>query len=107
MRRLDGSITRHRRGAADGQAGNDRQEPEVGYRILPQYWGQGIATEVLKQCVQTIRQNKQLPFLVAYVFTENTSSIRVLEKAEFQFISECFNEEFQCLDRKYQHTFTE
>lgn len=54
--------------------------PEVGYRYLKEYWGQGIGTEAALACVEFARQDLKIEKLVALIVPENIASIRVAEK---------------------------
>jgi len=53
---------------------------EVAYHLARRWWGRGIATEAASACVAAGLADG-LPRVVAYAFTENSASIRVLEKA--------------------------
>ncbi len=52
---------------------------EVGYWIGREYWGQGIATEALRQFLRRVAERP----LYALVAKQNAGSIRVLEKCGF------------------------
>ena len=66
----------------------DMDEVDLGYRFMKEYWGKGIATESAKACV-TLGFNKLgLKRMIAMVLPENTGSIRVLEKLNFEFEKE-------------------
>ena len=54
--------------------------PELGYRYMTSYWGQGIGTEAARCCVDFARTDLQVEKLVALVVPENIASIRVAEK---------------------------
>jgi RimJ/RimL family protein N-acetyltransferase len=54
-------------------------QPSIAYWLGREYWGQGIATEALRQF---LRQVPERP-LFARVVADNLGSIRVLEKAGF------------------------
>ncbi len=57
---------------------------ELGYYIGQAYWGQGYATEAVKQlCVQVFQQTNILR-IFAEPFARDLASCRVLEKAGFQ-----------------------
>lgn len=63
---------------------SDLDEVDIGYRLLPQYWGRGLATEA---CVASLGfgfNTLRLDQIIGLVIPENTASIRVLEKAEMQ-----------------------
>lgn len=58
---------------------------ELGYRLLPEYWNQGLATEVATAWVQHSFQKMNHSNLMAFTHPENLASIRVLEKLGFIF----------------------
>lgn len=53
---------------------------EVWYKILPAYWGQGLATEALQELLAFGFRHLHLHRIEAGCAVENTASIRVLEK---------------------------
>jgi ribosomal-protein-alanine N-acetyltransferase len=55
-------------------------EVEVGFKFLPQYWGNGFATEVLKALLSWGKTNIPHP-LIAFAYPENNASIQVLKKS--------------------------
>ena len=61
------------------------QGTDLGYRFLPEYWGQGIATEACTAMVKDAFERLQLEKIYAFVEPENTASSRVLEKLGFTF----------------------
>ncbi len=54
-------------------------EPQVSYWIEKKYWGQGIATEALKQFIPTLSKRP----LYGRIASDNIASRRVLEKCGF------------------------
>ncbi|WP_167609061.1 GNAT family N-acetyltransferase [Maribellus sediminis] len=54
---------------------------EIFYSLLPGFWGKGFATEVAKTLVKSGFEDFNLHKVEAGVATENTRSIKVLEKA--------------------------
>jgi len=58
----------------------DLNEVDVGFRFLPEYWGQGIATETCTACIAFGFDVLNLNRIMGLVLTENEASIRVLEK---------------------------
>nr|WP_269216533.1 MULTISPECIES: GNAT family protein [Pseudomonas] len=57
---------------------------EVGYRIGQQACGQGLATLALRHLIQEAGRRWKLTQLVAYVYTENVGSRKVLERCGFR-----------------------
>lgn len=61
----------------------EHKKAELGYWLLPRYWGKGIAVEVIQAVIPYWQKKKGLHRLEAYVEEENVGSIRVLEKLGF------------------------
>ena len=61
------------------------QEVDLGYRLMSAYWGNGIATEAGKACLEYGFEELGLKRIIAMLLPENKGSIRVLEKLGFQF----------------------
>ncbi|MCB0559230.1 MAG: GNAT family N-acetyltransferase [Lewinellaceae bacterium] len=59
-------------------------EAEIGYALLPEFWGQQYATEIVGYFVGYARQLKRFRRLFAIVDPGNPPSIRVLEKFGFK-----------------------
>ena len=63
-----------------------RVTAEIGYWLGEKHWGKGIAVEALKQMTDYVFQNfPDLMRLWAAVFEHNKPSMRVLEKAGYEF----------------------
>jgi RimJ/RimL family protein N-acetyltransferase len=58
-------------------------EVDLGYRLLPEYWGLGIATETGRATLEFGFETLQLEEIVAFALPSNPASIRVLEKLGF------------------------
>ena len=81
---IDGQVI----GAVGIIIGSDIQRvtAEIGYWLGENYWGRGIAVEALKQMTNYAFQTfPDLVRLWAAVFEYNKSSMRVLEKADYEF----------------------
>ena len=57
---------------------------EIGYWIGEEYWGNGIATDALKQMTKLALSTKKYQKLFAPVLGPNKASMRVLEKNNYQ-----------------------
>lgn len=74
-----------------GSIGVFRQEnihkrtAELGYYIAEEYWGKGIMTEAVKQICAYVFDTSDMIRIYAEPFAHNSASIRVLEKAGFQY----------------------
>ena len=62
----------------------DLDAVDVGYRLLPQYWGRGLATEACMASLQFGFTTLRLDQIIGLVLPDNAASIRVLEKAGMQ-----------------------
>lgn len=60
-------------------------ETDIGFRFLPAYWGQGIATEVSKEIIAYGFEKLDLKRIIGIAMPENIGSCRVLEKIGLQF----------------------
>jgi [ribosomal protein S5]-alanine N-acetyltransferase len=56
---------------------------ELGYWLLPEFWGQGIVTEVLPAVIDFIFHQKRVHRIEALVETGNTASEKVLMRLGF------------------------
>ena len=66
----------------------DLEEVDLGYRFMKEYWGNGIATESGKACLDLGFNKLGLKRMIAMVLPENKNSIHVLEKLNFEFEKE-------------------
>ncbi len=73
-------------GTLIGCIGADRGEfeyqrsAEIGYWIAKDYWRQGVATQAISELIPLIFTTTDIVRLFASVFSENTASMRVLDK---------------------------
>lgn len=61
---------------------------DIGYRMLPEYWGQGLASEAMSATLEYVKQHFELPYLIAEVVKENYASKAIIEKFGFEFENE-------------------
>jgi len=61
------------------------EEIELGYSLLPEYWGQGLATEVARACLSIGLDQLGLDNIVCFTLTTNHASERVMQKVGFKF----------------------
>jgi ribosomal-protein-alanine N-acetyltransferase len=62
-----------------------RTEVEVGYGLMPEYWGKGLATELARESVRVGFTVLRFPVLVSFTTPINLGSRRVMEKAGFRY----------------------
>jgi [ribosomal protein S5]-alanine N-acetyltransferase len=55
-------------------------EVEIGYSVLPQFEGRGLATEAAKALVEYLRTDERITSIIAHTFPSIPGSIRVMEK---------------------------
>ena len=60
-------------------------EIDLGYRFLPEFWGQGLATEASRAILKYGFEVLQLERIIAMAMEENIGSIRVMQKVGMQF----------------------
>jgi RimJ/RimL family protein N-acetyltransferase len=61
---------------------------ELGYRLAPKFWGQGLASEAAETVTRHVFAAVRLPQIFAFLEPANLASVRVLEKARFRRISQ-------------------
>ena len=61
------------------------EETEIGYALMPEFWGQGLATEIATASVQVAFEHLGLPDVVAFTLPTNFASRRVMEKCGLTF----------------------
>jgi RimJ/RimL family protein N-acetyltransferase len=62
-------------------------EVDVAYRLLPAYWGQGLATETALASVRYGFADLGLKRIIGLVMSENIASVRVLEKTGLRYVA--------------------
>ena len=55
-------------------------EAEIGYGLLPQFEGRGLATEAAKALVEFLRRDDRITSIIAHTFPHLLGSRRVMEK---------------------------
>ena len=66
----------------------------VGYRLLPQCWGRGIATEALGLLIGSILRQAPIEIITASTMIENQASARVLKKNGFELVAHAVGEDW-------------
>lgn len=61
------------------------EECEIGYGLLPEYEGRGLATEAARALIEVIREDDEIRSVVAHTFPKLVGSVRVMEKCGFLF----------------------
>ena len=61
---------------------------DIGFRLMPEYWGIGLGTEACNACLSFGVDVIGLQRIDAFVMPENKASVRVLEKSGMLFDSE-------------------
>lgn len=59
---------------------------EIGYSLLPKFWGQGLATEIGEKLIDCAFNQLKLSAIVARTINGNVNSEKVLQKLGFLFI---------------------
>ncbi|MCW8877111.1 MAG: GNAT family N-acetyltransferase [Kangiellaceae bacterium] len=80
----------------------ETKETDIGYRIMRQYWGQGIATQATKLSLAVGFNFYNLESIIGRAMEDNPASYRILEKLGFE--READFEEAQNWWRQYRLT---
>lgn len=62
----------------------EHKKAELGFWLLPQYWGRGFVQEAMEVVLEHAFQKLDLHRIEAFVETENISSQKALQKQHFQ-----------------------
>jgi ribosomal-protein-alanine N-acetyltransferase len=65
-----------------------RDEVEVQWAIVPERWGEGLATELARAATEVAFTDVKLTEIVAFTLPDNIASRRVMEKAGFVYEQE-------------------
>lgn len=60
-------------------------ETDIGFRILPKYWGQGIVSEASKEIIKYGFEKLALERIIGIALPENIGSWKILKKIGLQF----------------------
>ena len=71
------------RGGPQHTMASGRDEIELGWVIVPERWGQGLATELARASLEVVFGPLALEEVIAYTQPDNFASRRVMEKAGF------------------------
>jgi ribosomal-protein-alanine N-acetyltransferase len=58
---------------------------EVGYALIPEFWGRGLATELARESVRVGFELLNVPALISFTLPTNHASRRVMEKVSFKY----------------------
>lgn len=72
-------------------------EVEIGWRLRPDYWGRGIATEAATAVMEYGFQRWRFPRLISVAQVENAASIRIMEKLGMEFERRFDHEGFEVI----------
>ncbi|MBX7103492.1 MAG: GNAT family N-acetyltransferase [Gemmataceae bacterium] len=60
-------------------------EVELGYGLMPAYWGRGLATELARAAVRTAFEELRIASLCCFTLIDNAGSLNVMRKVGFQY----------------------
>jgi ribosomal-protein-alanine N-acetyltransferase len=81
--RADGSFVG--RGGLHSVFVGGHDEIEIGYALMPEFWNQGLATEIAQASVNVAFNDLGLSELVSFTLPTNLASRRVMEKCGLSF----------------------
>lgn len=61
-------------------------QPELGYRILPKFWGQGLASEACQAVIQFAFKELKMKELISIIVPHNTRSLHVANRIGMTYI---------------------
>ena len=63
----------------------DKNEYDIGFRFMKEFWNKGLATETAKKCLDLNFEALKINKIVGRAMKENIGSIKVLEKIGMKF----------------------
>lgn len=85
-----------------GFAPVDGGEIEVGYVLLRQFWGRGLAQESLRALLNWARENLDIPRIVAYAPKQHSASFNVMKKSGMRYFKTEKTRGVECDYYEYQ-----
>jgi len=67
-------------------------DPEIGWWLAPNYWGNGFATEAARAALDDAFRRVAIPRIVSIAHRENSASIRIMQKLGLAFEADFENE---------------
>lgn len=86
-----------------GFAGLEDGEIEVGYLLLKEYWGQGLASEALVALLGWAGKSLSVPRILAYAPVDHHASLGVMRKAGMRYLKKDFAHGVNC--KFYEYPF--
>ncbi|NKF51821.1 GNAT family N-acetyltransferase [Shewanella sp. WXL01] len=65
---------------------------DIGYRLHPDYWGKGIATEANQACIDYAKAHMPLDEVFGDVIPENLGSVNVLKKLGLTYLTNYYED---------------
>ncbi|WP_313112530.1 GNAT family N-acetyltransferase [Aequorivita sediminis] len=62
----------------------EKNEAEIGYLLMPEFWGKGYGSEIAQAMVNLGKQMEEIQNLIAIIDPENEASKKILEKQGFK-----------------------
>ncbi|MGL5941193.1 MAG: GNAT family N-acetyltransferase [Waterburya sp.] len=83
---------------------NEQEEVELGYALMPEFWGQGLAVEIGEKALLIAFNKFNYPSVVGYTLIDNKRSQRVMEKIGFSFESNIVHANLPHVLYRYQNS---
>jgi [ribosomal protein S5]-alanine N-acetyltransferase len=82
---------------------NKNQEVELGYALMPKFWGKGLAVEIGKKTLTIAFNCFNYKNVVCYTLVDNQKSQRVMQKIGFTFEENIFHANLPHVLYRYQN----
>jgi ribosomal-protein-alanine N-acetyltransferase len=76
--------------------------PDIGYALLPSFYGNGFAFEAVHEMINTLASHKIFEKIAAISLPNNSHSLNLLEKLNFNYIGEINDKNELLLHYQYQ-----
>ncbi len=82
---------------------NGQEEVELGYALMPEFWGKGLAVEIGEKALSIAFDKFCYPSVVAYSLIANKKSERVMQKIGFTFEKNIMHANMSHVFYRYQN----
>ena len=82
---------------------NGKEEVELGYALMPEFWGRELAVEIGKKALSIAFDYFNYPSVVCYTLVDNKRSERVMQKIGFSFEQKIVHANYPHVLYRYQN----
>jgi [ribosomal protein S5]-alanine N-acetyltransferase len=85
---------------------NENEEVELGYALMPEYWGKGLAVEIGQKALSVAFEQFHYSNVVCFTLADNKQSERVMQKLGFTYEKDIIHHNKPHVLYRYQNPAT-